>query len=413
MSRLLLALLSLVLGEPGAMAAPVDKPEFVARLHGNLANSKGNLFYSPTSIRMALATAQAGAAGETAIEMKKVLELGDDPATTMMKLRADWNALAEPKLSPYAEHSNDPLIQKLAEEHMERRRVVLRVVNRLWGEKDRRFKEPFLTSLRDRYGAPMELLDFKNEAEASRVTINKWVSDQTEHKIEHLIPPPLRADTRLIITNAVYFKGQWSRPFEKYDTKPEAFHAPGGMKQVPMMHQIDHFRVAHIDNGLMLEMPYGDGDLVMDVILPDAKDGIATLEERFVAGAFAGWVAKLGDKRVSVALPSFKTQASLELADVLVAMGMKLAFKFPGADFSAMDGTKELYISRIIHQAYVAVAEQGTEVAAATATTLELGAVPPRDEPVKFRADHPFLVLIRDTRNGEALFVGRILDPKE
>ncbi len=421
MRRLLSAIL-LLLGHSTASAAPREKPaptvvpdkaDFTARLHGELMSKKGNLFYSPVSIRMAMAMAQAGAVGETAEEMKKVLGLGADPAADIAKLRADWQDLADPKMPTWATQSNDPQTQKYAEAELERRRIVLRVVNRLWGQKGRIFNAPFLTSLRDRYGAPLEQLDFQNAVEPSRAAINKWVSDQTEKKIEELIPTgTIPSDTKLIITNAVYFKGQWKNQFETRDTKPEPFHAADGAKQVPMMHQLDRFSVAHVDGGLMLEMPYGEGALAMDIVLPDARDGLPALEKRFAAGAHAGWLAKLESRRVDVAMPSFKTKASLELAKVLEGMGMKRAFKFPDADFSGMDGTHELFISKVIHQAFVAVDEKGTEAAAATAVMMEAGAAPPRDEPVKFRADHPFLVVIRDTRNGEVLFVGRILDPK-
>ncbi len=395
-----------------ATTAP-HKVDFTARLHGELMAQKGNLFYSPASIRMAMAMAQAGAAGETAEEMRRVLHLGDDPAAEIAKLRSDWKSLGDPQMPGWATQSNDPQTQKYAEAEMERRRIVLRVVNRLWGQKDRKFNDGFLASLRDRYGAPLEQVDFKGAVETARVTINTWVSDQTEKKIAELIKrDSISPETKLIITNAVYFKGQWSKQFETGATKPEPFHAPTGSKQVPMMRQLDHFRIARIDDGLMLEMPYGDGALAMDVILPDGRQGLPALEKRFAEGALASWLAKLEHKRVDVALPSFKMQASLELAKVLELMGMRRAFKYPDADFSTMDGTHELYISKVVHQAFVAVDEKGTEAAAATAVMMEAGAAPRRDEPVKFRADHPFMVVIRDTRNGEALFVGRLLDPK-
>lgn len=423
MRRLLSAIL-LLLGHSTADAAPPkptptpaaaipDKADFTAKLHGQLASKKGNLFYSPLSIRMALAMAQAGAVGETAKEMQTVLGWGEDPAVPIEKLRADWRALADPPAPAWAAQQNDPQMQKYAEADVEKRRIVLRVVNRLWGEKQRKLNEPFLRNLRERYGAPLEGLDFKGAPEASRVIINTWVADQTEQKIKDLIPEQsIKPDTKLVITNAVYFKAQWSNQFEKSATKKETFHTPTGAKQVPMMHQLDYYRLAHIDQGLMLEMPYGRGELAMDVILPNAKDGISTIEKRFVEGALAGWVAKLGEKRVEVSFPSFKTQASLELAPVLGAMGMKKAFTYPGADFSAMDGTHELFISKVIHQAFVAVDEEGTEAAAATATMMEAGAAPPSEKPIVFRADHPFMVVIRDTRNGEPVFVGRIVDPK-
>lgn len=398
----------------GKPVAPVvqDKPDFAARLHGQLSSKTGNLFYSPTSIRTALAMTQAGAVGETATEMKNVLGWGDDPSVPFNALRDDWKALADPAMPSWAKDANDPQTQKYAEDDVARRRVTLRIVNRLWGQKGYAFKEEFTTKLRDRYGAPMETLDFKGAAEPSRIAINAWVSKETEKKIDKLIPERgITGDTRLVLTNAVYFKAQWNNAFEVSATKQETFHAPSGDKQVAMMHQLDHFKVAQVDNALMLEMPYGDGTLAMDVILPDARDGIGAIEKRFVAGGLAAWVARLEHKRVDVAMPAFKTQASLELADVLTAMGMKHAFKYPGADFSAMDGSHELYISRVIHQAYVAVDEKGTEAAAATAVMMAAGSAPPRDEPVKFRADHPFMVVIRDTKNGEALFVGRIVEP--
>ena len=397
----LLALATLLLGAPSA------ETDFAARLHGELAKKPGNLFYSPVSVRLALAMAYAGAKGETATEMEKALGLPPNATQYFKGMLADWRDLANPPVQRTS--SNDPELQRFYEEELARRTIVLRVGNRLWGAVGKTFDAGFLAALRDAYGAPLAQLDFK-QSEAARKTINDWVAEATADKIKDLIPEGvIREETKLIITNAIYLKARWQKPFEAHATHPEAFKLGNGEKvQVPTMHQTGWYGLADTGEARVLEVPYGTGALVMDIILP--KAGLAPVEKAFAAGGLRRWVEKLTSTNVLIALPKFTTKYDVSLVEPLAALGMTRAFKYGQADFSGMDGTHDLFISKIIHQAYVDVNEQGTEAAAATAVLMAAGAVP--SKPQDFKVDRPFLFVIRDTQTREIMFVGRIADPR-
>ncbi len=394
---------------------PDGDATFANRLYGQLATKPGNLFFSPASIRIALAMTYAGARGDTAADMQRALALaaGGEAHTAFATLLASWDKLAHPANENMAARAAaDPEMQRYYEAELERKKIVLHVVNRLWAQRGYKFRDEFLKLLRDDYHAPLAELDFRHDAEAGRVTINKWVSDNTEHKIRELIARGLITDgTRLVLTNAVYFKAHWAEQFEKSATQEQPFFLDG-KKQVraPFMHQMHYFKLASFDGGQLLEMPYGDGDLVMDVVLPTARDGLPKVEKKLDT-VLAMLPSLKSGGRVDVWLPRFKTSSSFSLSDALGAIGMARAFKYPDADFSGMDGGHELYISNVVHQAFVDVDENGTEAAAATAVLMAAGSAPPRDEPTPFRADHPFLFLIRDTRSGAILFLGRLADP--
>jgi serpin B len=363
---------------------------FAARLYDQLRGQRGNLFFSPASIRMALAMTYAGAAGETATQLRLGLDLpdGDAAHAAMAATRARWQALDGSS------------------------RIVLRVANRLWGQRGTHFEPPFLTLARDRYGAPLGEVDFVRAREASRREINGWVSAQTEHKIAELIPPgALDADTRLVLTNAVYLNARWTAPFAPRDTQPAPFLGAGHDVQVQLMRQKSDLAYADLEGGQLLELNYGDGKLVMDVLLPDRANGLAKLEEQLVDGALPGWLARLSLASVDAALPRFHSSAQLSLKPLLEAMGMSLPFDRRGADFSGITGGRDLFLSEALHQAVITVDEYGTEAAAATAIVGEwTSAVIVRKQAV-FRADHPFLYLIRERDSDEILFLGRLVDP--
>lgn len=386
---------------------------FAAALHGKLRARPGNLFYSPESARMALAMAWAGARGETAAEMERALGLDKGTAGQMAGWIKSWAALASPPIDPLRASASPPM-QQFYEQQLERDKVILRVVNRLWAQAGHPFRDDFLARLRDDYRAPLGPLDFKRDPEAGRAAINKWVADATEQKIKQLIGAGMiTTATRLVLTNAVYFKAHWHEPFEAGSTKPEPFFvAPGKEVRAPLMRDAGHFAIARIEGGQLCELPYGDGRLVMDVVLPDQRDGLAKLEERYAAGAFGGWVKHLSHEQVIVFLPRFTVRSSLALSEPLAALGMRRAFTYPDADFSGVDNTHELFISQVVQQAFVAVDENGTEAAAATAVMMEAGAAP-NPHPLVFRADHPFLFLIRDTSTNVVLFAGRLADPSQ
>jgi serine protease inhibitor len=383
---------------------------FAAELHGKLHSKPGNLFYSPASVRIAMAMAAAGARGDTATEMHTALALpaGDAAHVAFGKLLADWAALATPPLP--STPATDAQMQQWQEQELEQKRVVLRVVNRLWAQTGHKFREEFLALLRDDYRAPLGTVDFHHDA--ARVTINKWVADATEHKIKELIANPIPSDTKLVITNAVYFKARWAEEFNVSATEQQPFFVAGGAQvRVPLMRRVGYVRLARLDGAMMAELPYGDGRLVMHVVLPTARDGLAHLEEAYAKGALAKWIAALSSARVELMLPRFRTSSSFELAEKLSAHGMPKAFVYPGADFSGIDGTHDLFIGSVVHQAFVDVDEKGTEAAAATAVMMRAGSAMPTEKPVVFRADHPFLFFIRDTASGAILFAGRLVDP--
>ena len=369
---------------------------FALDLHRQLRSQEGNLFFSPSSISTALAMTYAGAAGETEAEMAKTLHFqvpNDQLHDGMRALQAFWRTPDEKK------------------------GIRLNLANRLWGQESYEFLPAFLQITRDQYGAELARLDF-TQSEQARETINTWVEDQTEKKIADLIPARvISSDTKLVLTNAVYFHGIWAEPFEKDRTKDEDFHLTAADKiKVPMMHRWDEFRYGAIDDLQILELPYGDGSLSMIVLLPKEIDGLADLEAELTFRNLQRWTASLKhEDEVKVYLPKFKTTSQFEMSDTLKAMGMKSAFDANAADFSGMTGDRDLYISAVIHKAFVDVNEEGTEAAAATAVIMSprSARIQEPTEPPVFRADHPFVFMIRDNRNDAILFVGRIMNPLE
>jgi serpin B len=393
-------------GTPSALAgvARGDR-DFAASLYARVRTPDDNLFFSPTSIRLALGMVYEGARGDTRAQMGHVLALDDAAASGFAALLTQWAARADP--APAAAASDW---------QRERARLVLRIANRLWGRQGKAFRPDFLARLRDDYAAPLEQLDFHGAPEPSRQTINAWVADQTEQRILDLLAAgTVTPETRLVVTNAVYFKASWAQEFGVGGTRPGDFTtASGATVTAPLMHQTGYFRLARLSAGdvpyAALEMSYGAPGVAMIVLLPDARDGLPKLEARLDGGLLDAAMGKLQPARVEIALPRFKSTGSLQLGDVLSAMGMPLAFASGKADFSGMDGTRELFVGAVVHKAYVSVDEKGTEAAAATAV-VPAGAGVPTEPPVPFHADHPFVYVIVDTTNRTVLFMGRVADP--
>jgi serpin B len=408
------ALSFLLLLPVSAIAAPASDAElgFAARLYAEVGKQAGNLFFSPTSIRMCLGLAYAGARGQTAEQMRKTLGFAEGKAAheaVLVQLRR-WDELGRPKL-PDGANGADPSMQKYWEEELAKRTTQLHIANRLWAQKGHPLRADYLSLLEHDYRASAVAADFVNATEAVRVEINKWVSDKTEHKIKELIPARmLTSDTRTVLVNAIYFKASWEDPFEPSRTKKEPFFVTGGRSvEAPLMHHTEHFSLAKLDSASLLQLPYGDGKLAMVIVLPKTKDGLAQVEKQIAGGALPGWLSKLSGERVDVTLPKFKVSGSFSLREALEHLGMPLPFTFPGADFSGIDDTKQLFISQVVHQAVVNLDEKGTEAAAATATSMKAGGMP--SQPAVFRADHPFVFLIRDIETGAVLFMGRLVDP--
>lgn len=368
--------------------------QFALALYQQLRLTEGNLFFSPSSISTALAMTYAGAAGDTKAEMAKVLhiQMPDGRMHEAMKtLQSFWKTPDDNK------------------------GIQLKLANRLWGQENNDFLPQFLAITRDQYAAELARLDF-SQSDASRQTINRWVEEQTEEKITDLIPAGvISSDTRLVLTNAVYFHGSWSDPFKKELTKDEDFYLTATEKiKVPLMHRWDEFQYGEIDDLQILELPYGDGSLSMVVLLPKERDGLAELETKLSFQNLQQWMASVKqDEEVKVYLPKFKMTSQFEMSNTLTAMGMPSAFDADTADFSGMTGGKDLFISKVIHKAFVDVNEEGTEAAAATGVMMGVTSaiVEEPKQPPLFRADHPFVFMIRDNRNQAILFVGRIINP--
>jgi serpin B len=369
---------------------------FAVELYNQLRNQSGNLFFSPESISTALAMAYAGAHGGTASEMADTLHF----------------TLPPDRLHP----AMGALLSNLNAEHDG---YQLRVADALWAEKDYTFLDDFLKLTNSNYGAGFNQVDFKGAREAARLTINQWVEQKTENRIRDLIPPgALDSTTRLVLTNAIYFKGDWQTQFDRASTRDEDFHlSPEQTIKAPLMHRVGKFNYLNGGTFQALEIPYKTEELSMIVFLPNDAGGLPALERSLTAYNMRQWLGRLQHaSKVILTFPKFKMTRQFELQDALAAMGMPQAFDRKMADFSGIASRKtmladdNLYISAAIHKAYVDVDEEGTEAAAATGIQHRgmTGAPPP---PIIFCADHPFMFLIRDNRSGSILFMGRVTNP--
>jgi serpin B len=363
---------------------------FALDLYARLRTGKAdNLFFSPGSLSIALAMTYAGARGQTAEQMAQVLHFG----------------LPQEKLHPAFGDLRRAWDFKGKDDNR------LSVANRLWGQQGFHFLPGFLAVTRERYGAELAQVDFTRQTEQARQRINAWVEEQTQGKIQDLIPTGvLDAMTRLILTNAIYFKGEWTEPFRKEATQVAPFLISASQHtEVPLMYRMDGFRYWAGDGLKVLELPYGKGDLVMLVLLPDEIEGLSALEARLTTDSLSRWQSGLRRQEVRVNLPRFKLTSQFQLADVLKAMGMTRAFTPGEADLTGMSSEEELFLSAVIHKAYVDVNEEGTEAAAATGVAVKSARAILK--PAVFRADHPFVFLIRDNRTGSILFLGRLMNP--
>lgn len=377
--------------------------EFALQLYAQLRSRKGNLFFSPYSISTALAMTYAGARGQTEAQMAEVLHFPTVAGQTP----------ARPTLDSMQFHSAFGEIIESLNERGDKGGYELTVANALWGQKGYGFLDSFLEIIEANYGGSLNQVDFVRAAEAARKTINTWVAKKTNDKIKELIKPGVLSSlTRLVLTNAIYFKGNWARQFEKDKTQDEPFTLLSGQKiDVPMMNQKADLNYTETDDFQALELPYVDNELSMVILLPREFDGLKEFEQRLTQENLSQWLGKLHKREVIVSVPKFKMTSQFGLAGVLKSMGMTDAFSAGRADFSGMNGKKDLFISAVIHKAYVDVNEEGTEAAAATAVTVRVTSVRPTQIPV-FRADHPFLFLIRDNQSGNILFIGRLMNPR-
>jgi serpin B len=377
---------------------------FASLLHGALRKEPGNLFFSPASVRLAMAMTAMGARGKTAEELGKGLGLGADPTQAAAGFAAILDSFAQ-----RSKPALQPGMEEWQREEAARRTSTVAIANRLWPQAGRHFEAAYLDTMAKRFAAPLQELDFAASAEAARKKINAWVAEQTAQKIpELLLPPDVTTSTKLVLTNAIYFKANWDEPFSERATQDGTFTNAAG-KKVParMMSRVDHMKYAETASYQAVELPYADGSLSMTILLPRPGKSLAEVEAKALATA----AVELVPQRVSLQLPKFKIEARFALAETLAKLGMGSAFASGVADFSGIDGTRELFIGNVVHQAVITVDEAGTEAAAATAVGMRAGAAAPVQPPKAFIADHPFAFFIRDARTGVVLFAGRLADP--
>ena len=373
--------------------------EFSFDLYQELAaagSGNDNLFLSPFSISQALAMTYAGARGNTAVEMADTLHFSLLDA----RLHPAWNEL-DLTLASRGENAQASDGQGFR----------LHIVNSIWGQDGYPFEAPFLDTLALHYGAGINLVDFESDPEGCRDTINTWVENQTEGRIEDLLPPDvIKTITRLVLVNAIYFNAAWLHPFDEADTEDGTFHrVDGSQVTVPLMYQEESFRHATGDGWQAVELPYDGEELSMVVVLPDAGR-FDEIDAGLDAASLDGMLAGLSHAPLALTLPKFSYTSSFMLKDTLEALGMVDAFQYGAADFSGIDGTQSLYIGAVIHKAFVDVNEAGTEAAAATAVVVDFGTSAP-PTPTPMTVDRPFIFLIRDLQTGAILFTGRVMDP--
>jgi serine protease inhibitor len=480
---------------PAVTAVVRSNSDFALDLYGRLRadNAGRNLFFSPYSVSSALAMVAEGARGETAEQMGKVLHFpetaqahagmaalndhfnaGSRGAPRAVRARiealrkelqaANRSAADLGRAGKWAEQEkaarkSQAVAAELNKLQSEYGQYELRVANALWGEKTYPFKQSYVDTVHKYYRTGgLFPVDFRNDYEGARKRINGWVEGQTNNRIKDLIPADAldkeaQKLVRLVLTNAIYFKGEWAEVFAEGQTKDEDFLLAGGGKaRVPMMRRddmgavryaafrgdgtffdtptrvpfgkVDEKKVYPDERGFtMLELPYKGGELSMVVLVPRSADGLAALEKKLTSANLAAWVGKLQQRGTHVYLPKFKLETKYDLGQTLQGMGMARAFKDPrradGAQFDGMsesqDPAEKLYISKVLHKAFVEVSEKGTEAAAATAVSMAKPTAERASQPFvpTFKADRPFLFLVRDRQTGSILFLGRMVNPRQ
>ncbi|MBX3190992.1 MAG: serpin family protein [Labilithrix sp.] len=351
-----------------------------------------NVMLSGTSLRRALGLAYLGARGETAREMAASLELPDATKTAALA-KAEGLAWQEAK-----------------------GKAELVVADRVWTDKGLALKDDFVKLAEGALGGdPVARVDFARAPDPARKAVNAWVAEKTSNKIVDLLPSgSVDAATRLIVTNAIYFKGRWTSPFSKNATKDETFRAQGGKSvTTPMMHATESHRFGQASGVKLLEMRYDNSDVAMLVALPDDPNGLTKLEDALAPDVFDSWTRALAPQRVAITLPKFTFKSGGSMNAPLQELGMKIPFSNK-ADFGGIAepaAGERLQISQVAHQTYVAVDENGTEATAATGIVMHTTSLP-MGPIVEFKADRPFLFFIYDAKRGRVLFIGRVADPK-
>lgn len=367
---------------------------FTLDLYKELKDKEGNIFYSPYSLSVALAMTYAGARGETEEQMAEALSF----------------YLSQNQLHPTFNYLDQELASRgEGAEGKDEEGFRLNIVNDIWGQKDFPFLPDFLDTLAENYGAGLRILDFINAPEESRVTINDYISEQTEEKIKDLIPEGvIDVMTRLVLTNAIYFNAAWQYPFSENMTSDGTFYLlDGGEVTIPMMYQEESLGYTEGDNYQAVELKYDGEELAMIILVPDSGQ-FEDFEMSLDVELLNDIIDNLENKHVELTLPKWEYESSFMMKETLQAMGMPIAFS-EAADFSGMTGKRDLYIADVVHKAFVSVDEAGTEAAAASAVIMKLTAMP--TDVAVVTVDRPFIFLIRDIETGAILFFGRVVNP--
>ena len=383
-------LLAAVLPAAEAQVVPALNA-FATESYQYLARGDENLIFSPFNVATALSMALVGARARTAEEIQTVLHLRYDP---------NYNVALGTLLSDLTKANNKGGNELLT-------------ANGLWLQMGFAIEPSFERTLASDYRAPLTLVDFIADSETARSRINEWTEEHTKQKIKNLLPAgSLDSRTRLVLTSAIYFYGKWQDPFVTSRTQPAVFTLPtGATTKTNFMNQTSHFGYTETSAAQILEMRYTGTGIAFDVLLPRSVSGFPDLEKSLTKENLRGWFGNLSTRNVQVALPKFHAESEFSLARALSIMGMSTAFSNK-ADFSGISSGRGLSLAQVVHKAFVDVSEQGTEAAAATGVSVSAAAVHAPEPLVIFRADHPFMFLIRDTRTGAILFIGRLTNPR-
>ena len=397
-SGLLLGVVLLGLSRPGLSLTATEQVvaannDFAMDLYGQIrSNSAGkNIFFSSFSVSSALAMVYAGAKGNTKTEMANVMNFDSiNDNNVHVGFRKLFEAF------------NDPT-----------NNYTLSVGNALFGRKGHPLLQTYLNIVTQYYYALLKNLKFGGNPEASRKFINDWVANNTNQKIKNLLSPTaITPATVAVLVNTIYFKGLWKNQFEEKNTKSSTFHLTTTNTMTTKMMNLagETFNYAEVSslNSKILELPYAGDEVSMYILLPNSINGLAALESQLTSAKLNNAIAMMSSAQVDVSIPKFKMTLKVQLAKMLMAMGMKDLFG--AADLSGIDGTRDLVVSKVVHKAYIDVNEEGTEAAAATAVVVELTSFWP---PKTFKADHPFLFFIREKVTGSILFSGRVMNPQE
>lgn len=385
-----LLFLSLQLMAQDINPVSISNSKFAADLYKQIKNEPINLFYSPISITSAIAMTYAGASGETLKQISNTLYF----STNQDELHQNY----------------DILLKRFSDTNSEG--VQLKVANSLWLQENMKITSQYLSITNKYYNAGVIPVNFIADPEKSRKTINNWVEKNTNNKIQDLLPDgSIHSQTRMVLVNAIYFKGPWDKIFDKNQNTSDVFYVYKTCEtQATFMNNYINTSFYEDSQLSIVEIPYANQEQSLVIILPKEKYGLKEIEKLFEQKMMDEYIGKMEEKRVALSIPKFKTESTYELKDILSKMGMPIAFT-NDADFSGITGDKSLAIDKVIHKAYIDINEEGTEAAAATAVTMRKTAML-LDE-VTFKADHPFIYFIRDNETNTILFVGRLMNPNQ